>query len=229
MLLVGCSQAPEGTPPSREPQLDEPEGSGQAVEPPFAVRGELEGLLLMWFDEEGLHSARKRSEIPAARRRQVRVDSLEVAPDRRLRPELVYIADVQGARSDGSYAVRTMSRSWLDDQMDSMVAAARPAGVLPDEGVTLYMASWCGACRSAASFMRGHQVSFVEKDIEKDSGAAAEMQKKVAAVGKQPRGVPVIDFHGNIMLGFDKRRLTALVEQYGGQPGNRSPPDGDSI
>ena len=41
--------------------------------------------------------------------------------------------------------------------------------------------------------------------------------------------VPVIDFHGNIMMGFDKKRLTALVEQYRGKPGMQDPPDDDSI
>src|SRR5690606_10354384 len=73
--------------------LAEIAAEGEPVEPPFEVRGEAEGLLLVWFDEEGLHTASRRSEIPEAHRDAVRVDDLSLAPEERLDPELVYVAD----------------------------------------------------------------------------------------------------------------------------------------
>lgn len=183
--------------------------------PPFAVQGELDGLLLVWFDEQGAHTAPRRSDIPEARRDAVRIDSLGVPPDRRLDPEQVYVADVRRARSDGSYPVFLRSRSWFDAQVEAArgavpAAQATPAG---NSDVTLYMASWCGACRSAAAYLRSRGVAFTEKDIEKDAQANAEMLSKARAAGKTPRGVPVIDFRGQIMLGFDRRALDALIDQ----------------
>jgi glutaredoxin len=75
------------------------------------------------------------------------------------------------------------------------------------------MASWCGACKAAAKYLRSRDVPFVEKDIEKDRAAASEMQAKAQAAGKTPRGVPVIDFRGTILLGFDQQALSTLIDQ----------------
>jgi glutaredoxin len=137
---------------------------------------------------------------------------LKVAPEDRLDPDLVYVADLRAPGQDGSYAVRTLPR----EQFDALVDAARPVAALGDGDVTLYMASWCGACKGAAAYMRSRNVDFVEKDIEKDAAANQEMQQKARAAGKTPRGVPVIDFKGEILLGFDKRRLAALIDAAAG-------------
>jgi glutaredoxin len=75
------------------------------------------------------------------------------------------------------------------------------------------MASWCSACRGAAAYLRSRSVPFVEKDIEKDAQANAEMQQKARAAGKSPRGVPVIDFRGQLILGFDQAALDRLISQ----------------
>jgi glutaredoxin len=185
-----------------------PSGRGEVVTPPFEVRGELEGLLLVWFDERGTHSAARRSEVPEARRSIVRVDSLAVAPERRLDPEHVYVADLSREAGAG-YPVRRQPRAWFEAQVEAARPRAEAAQGSGD--VTLYSASWCGACRSAAAFLRSRNVPFVEKDIEKDPAANDEMLRKARAAGKTPRGVPVIDFRGNILLGFDRGALERLI------------------
>ena len=105
---------------SHEPGGAVREATGQPapVKPPFEVNGELDGLLLVWFDAEGLHTAQTRSEIPEAQRAAVRVDSLHVAPDERLDPDHVYVADLRNASQDGSYPVRKAARAWFDAQVD---------------------------------------------------------------------------------------------------------------
>jgi len=216
ILACACRESQAG------PAAEAPEGEASAsdapagpapvsVKPPFAVRGELEGLLMVWFDAQGLHTAQKRSEIPEAQRAQVRIDSLNVAPDERLDPELVYVADLRNPAADGSYPVQKASRGWFDAQVDR--AKPRPAASESAE-VVVYKASWCGACRSAASYLRSRKVNFVEKDVEKDPGASQEMLRKAQAKGLTPRGVPVIDFRGEIMLGFDQARIAALIDRY---------------
>jgi glutaredoxin len=193
--------------------------AGQAITPPFAVQGELDGLLLVWFDDKGLHSARHRSEIPEPQRARVRVDSLAVPPSQRLDPDYVYVADVRAPAAGGGYAVRKYTRGWFDAQVDAarpQAQAAADDSALSNAGVTIYKASWCGVCKSAAAYLRSRNVAFVEKDIEKDAAAASEMQQKARAAGQNPRGVPVIDFHGHLLMGFDQATLDRLIAQYNG-------------
>jgi len=178
------------------------------AKPPFDVSGEADGLLLVWYDASGIHTATKRSEIPEANRAQVRVDSLSVAPDARLDPDQLYVADLRNAGSDGRYPVRKATRTWFDSQVDREKPAPPEAKA---EDVVIYKAAWCGVCKSAAGFLKRKHVAFIEKDIEKDPAAAAEMQRKASAKGLHPTGVPVIDYHGELLLGFDQQRLTQLI------------------
>jgi glutaredoxin len=185
---------------------------GERITPPFAVKGELEGLLLVWFDAQGVHTAQKRSEIPAASRALVRVGSLRAAPDPRLDADDIYVADLRAPQADGAYPVHRAGRTFFDAQVDH---AKPPPKVEPaSASVVVYKASWCGACKAAEAFLREKHVTFVEKDVEKDPGAQAEMLQKAQAKGLSPRGVPVIDFRGEIMLGFDQARLEQLIDRY---------------
>jgi glutaredoxin len=214
ILLSACGSAPES--PAGASQADEPnaaESAGEAVTPPFEVRGELEGLLLVWYDAEGQHTAANRAEIPETARAHVRIDSLTVPPDKRLDADHVYVADLRAPDAKGGYAVHKRPRAWLDAHVQKL---APPPPVASE--VTLYMASWCGACKAAASYLRSQNVPFVEKDIEKDAAAAAEMQKKAQAAGKTPRGVPVIDFRGTLMMGFDQQALAGLIAKGKSDP-----------
>ncbi|MDD9939621.1 MAG: hypothetical protein OXU20_01035 [Myxococcales bacterium] len=175
------------------------------VNPPFEVAGELEGLLLVWFDGEGTHTAERKADIPEAHREHVRVDSPAVSPDKRLPPDEVYVADL---RAEEPYPVAVYARGAFDALVDHAIAAAGPKA----EDVVLYKAAWCGVCKQAAAFLRSKKVPFIERDVEKDAAANAEMQRKAKAAGKTPRGVPVIDFRGQIILGFDRAALTSLID-----------------
>jgi glutaredoxin len=205
----------EGAAPAPTPAGDKPQAvaadPGEVVTPPFAVQGELDGLLIVWFDKDGPHTAKRRSDVPEAQRAAVRIDSLGVAPDKRLDPDHVYIADLRAPAGDGRYPVRKHTRAWFDARMDSSRPAAAAESASSD--VTIYMASWCGACRATASYLRSRNVPFVEKDIEKDAAANAEMQRKAQAAGQSPRGVPVIDFRGHLLLGFDRAAIDRLIAE----------------
>jgi glutaredoxin len=45
--------------------------------------------------------------------------------------------------------------------------------------VLLYTAAWCRDCREAKRFLEKHNISFIEIDIEKTPGAAAEVLDNV--------------------------------------------------
>jgi len=198
---------------------------GEVVKPPFEVKGELEGLLLVWVDKTGLHSASKRSEIAESNRQYVRVDSLQVPPEQRLDEEFVYLADLRRPQSDGSYQVRKVKRDWFESLVDRQTPepprpsapqpAAAPFGSQPGAAgadVVIYGAAWCGACRSAASYLRSRNVKFAEKDIEKDRDAYAEMQRKAQAAGVRPGSLPMIDFRGHLLTGFDQQAIDRLIK-----------------
>ncbi len=76
--------------------------------------------------------------------------------------------------------------------------------------VVLYGTSWCGYCKAAARWLRQRGVDFVERDIEKDEAAAAELERKKRASGRSGSGVPWIDVGGTLIQGFDRRALEEL-------------------
>lgn len=210
VLAGGCDRGQvSGDEPATVPSATAEPLAGVPVQPPFAVGGDLEGLMLVWFDEEGAHPAERLADVPEAARGRVRVDSLTVPPEKRLPPDQVYVADLREPGADGVYPVRQLPRAALDAEVAAVVAAAAPKA----EEVVIYKASWCGVCKQAASYLRARKVPFIERDVEKDAGADAEMRKKANAAGKSPRGVPVIDFRGHILLGFDRPALEALIDQ----------------
>jgi glutaredoxin len=175
--------------------------SGESVQPPFAVAGEAEGLLLVWYDADGTaHTASKRSDIPEAQRKHVRVDSLEVAPDKRLDPAFVYVADLGAAQADGTYRVEKVGREAFEQAM--VKPAPEPVATASND-VIVYGASWCGACKQARHYFEQKGVPFVDKDIERDPGARQEMTAKAQAQGVRTSGIPVIDVKGRLLAGFN--------------------------
>lgn len=187
--------------------------AGEVVTPPFAVRGNAEGLLLVWFDENGPHTATSRLEIPNERRSEVRVQSLDVEAADESDPESVFVADLRSADEDGDYTVRRMSRADFDARIDAFVAGARETAAVASSDVIIYGASWCGACREAQAFLSARNIPFVERDVEEDPGAAAEMRARAEAAGLHPTGIPVIDFRGRIILGFDRDALEEAIRE----------------
>jgi glutaredoxin len=185
------------------------------VKPPFEVKGDADGLLLVWYDEHGeAHPASQRAEIPEARRESVRVDALELAPEQRLDPAFVYVADLREATKDGQYAVRKVGREAFESSLASQ--PAQPERVAQAVGsdskdVIIYGASWCGACKQAARFFTQKGVAFVEKDIEKEPGARSEMMAKAKSQGVRTGGIPVIDVRGTLLGGFNAQRIEQLL------------------
>ena len=183
----------------------------ELVDPPFAVRGEAEGLMLVWYDARGeAHTAAKRSEIPEEQRANVRVDALELAPEQRLDPDYVYVADLRAPVKGGAYAVHKVARATFE----SALASAGQQGETKAAGkadVILYGASWCGACKQARQYFTRKGVPFVEKDIEKEPGARSEMLAKARDQGVNASGIPVIDVRGRLVGGFNAARIEQLL------------------
>jgi glutaredoxin 3 len=72
--------------------------------------------------------------------------------------------------------------------------------------VKIYTTPTCGYCHQAKSFLGQLGVKYTEYDVSQDERAAEEM---VRASGQM--GVPVIVIDGQVVVGFDRGRLQALL------------------
>jgi glutaredoxin len=204
------------------------------VTPPFAVKADSENLLLTWIDDKGdFHTEMKVADVPMMGRDAVRV--VDPTKDEGTHADQIFVVDLRTARDDGTFPIRAMTR----DDFEAIAVARReksgptlasaappspsavpPAGSAADPApsgsaklatVIIYGAEWCGACHEAAKYLRHKGIPFVEKDVEKDPGAAREMQDKLAKNGLHAGSIPVIDVRGKVMVGFNASEIDGAL------------------
>ncbi len=143
-------------------------------------------------------------EIPAEARAEVVVVDSSVSPEQRGAAGWVQLVDLRKAAEDGQFPVRVVPRRVFEGRLRTRAASAGPK-------VTMYSTAWCGVCKKARQFLAKQGVKYVEKDIEKDPGASAELQAKAAKAGVKASGVPVFDIGGKLINGFDEGKLRDLL------------------
>lgn len=195
----------------------------------LSVKDESEGLLLTWIDEKGdFHVEQKVGDVPLVGRDAVRV--VDPNKDEGTHADKVFVADLRLKGADGTYPVKSMTRADFDKlaverrekhgmpTLASASPSASGSGAPVNTGtdsvqsgnrppIIIYGAEWCGACHEAAAYLRHKGIPFVEKDIEKDSGAAAEMNAKLRRGGLRSGSIPVIDVRGKVMVGFNSQEI----------------------
>lgn len=72
--------------------------------------------------------------------------------------------------------------------------------------VTIYTTPTCVYCKMAKAFFKENGVNYGEKDVSVDATARDEMIEK-----SHQLGVPVIDIDGEFTVGFDKERISQLL------------------
>ncbi|MCX8059022.1 MAG: glutathione S-transferase N-terminal domain-containing protein [Spirochaetes bacterium] len=73
--------------------------------------------------------------------------------------------------------------------------------------IIVYSTPSCPYCQLAKQFLKSKNIDFEDVDVSKDYSRALEMVKKSGQTG-----VPVIDFNGEIIIGFDRARLERLIK-----------------
>lgn len=102
--------------------------------------------------------------------------------------------------------VDQLPRDYIDFEASQRASRGEPPKIV------MYATSWCPYCRRARKLLNALDVEWVEKDIEKDREAAREFHAKAG----RGAGVPVIDFDGTLLRGFNQdkiRRLAAEVRK----------------
>ncbi len=74
--------------------------------------------------------------------------------------------------------------------------------------ITIYTAPWCAFCHAAKQYLDSKNVKYEEKDVEKDPANALESVNKSGQMG-----IPVLDFDGTIVIGFDRPKIDALLRE----------------
>ena len=72
--------------------------------------------------------------------------------------------------------------------------------------IKIYTTPTCVYCRMAKDFFNQHSVQYEEHNVMEDLKAREEMVSKSGQMG-----VPVIDVEGEMIVGFDKERLSELL------------------
>ncbi len=76
-----------------------------------------------------------------------------------------------------------------------------------DKSIVVYTTPTCTYCNAIKSYLRNLRMSFREIDITRDSNAASEMVRRS---GQQ--GVPQTVINGQLIVGFDKKKLDEILE-----------------
>ena len=72
--------------------------------------------------------------------------------------------------------------------------------------VTIYTTPTCPYCEMVKRFFRKNNVEYEEKNVANDQVAVKEMIEKSGQMG-----VPIIDINGEIVVGFNKEKLSELL------------------
>ena len=72
--------------------------------------------------------------------------------------------------------------------------------------VTVYTTPTCSFCNATKRYLQEKRVRFREVDVSRDATAADEIARRTGR-----RAVPVTDVNGRLIVGFDKRRLSAAL------------------
>jgi len=207
VVVAGCdrsgSASSTATPSSTSAADDE-------APPAPVVRADATSLLFSFVDAAGrMQAVPSVGDVPEAVRRRVLVVDLAKSPEQRQAHRYAFFADLTSPAADGTYPVVAVSR----------YDAARGQGEAPpslppaDGSVVVYSAEWCGYCKKAKAWLAGRGVPFVERDVEKTPGAQAELQAKLKAANVPGGGVPVIDWGGSLVMGFDVAAFERLLQE----------------
>jgi glutaredoxin len=161
-------------------------------------------------------------DVPEAVRQRVLVVDLEKTPEERQAHRYAFFTNLTDKSADGSYPVIVVSR------YDATKAGggAAPALPPPDGSVLVYSAEWCGYCKKAKAWMKQNDIPFIERDVDKTAGAQAELTQKMRAAGVPGGGIPVIDWAGTLVVGYDVAAFERLAREKPPTSPGREPVQG---
>lgn len=182
--------------------------------------GEQPAVLTFAGEKGSFADGKALDEVPEASRGMVRVTVQGGEP-----PPAghVWVANLKTPKPDGSFELKPVRRDRFEEYALGQGLSSKielPDGLEPPKQwralepgeVVVYKTSWCGVCKKLEGYLKRKNIPYVAKDIEKDQAAAAELAAKAKQAGIDASGVPVVDVGGQLMVGFDRARLEAMLK-----------------
>lgn len=217
--MVGLACAPERPPRPDDERPAAAEGAGPAAVGEAWLEPGTTAAVLTFAAERGVFAdSSKLDAVPEESRGLVKVHLLDgPAPP----PGSVWVANLREPGPDGRIALHPVPRDdfeelalgeGLSSKVDLPEGLAPPERVAVNHGdVIVYKTAWCGVCKKVESYLKKKGVPYTAKDIEKEPAAPAELQAKSAQKKIRTGSVPVIDVKGELIVGFDRKRLEQLL------------------
>lgn len=130
-----------------------------------------------------------------------------LSDEQRSRAERLRMAPSKPSAPRAATAPKAKQVATAEPSDQPPAARSRNSGGVGHE-VTLYTTSWCGWCKKTRSWLDGKGVRYTDKDVERDGDAADEMRELVGG----DSGVPVVVIDGEVIRGFDQRKMSELLE-----------------
>jgi glutaredoxin 3 len=74
--------------------------------------------------------------------------------------------------------------------------------------ISIYTTPTCSYCTVAKNWFRENGMKYTEYNVARDEQRADEMVRKSGQMG-----VPVLDVHGRIIVGFDKAKIESALRR----------------
>jgi glutaredoxin len=204
VVVAACSKTPADGAVSSSSSSSSPDAA--APDGPV-VRAEATNLLFSFVDAAGrVQAVPSVADVPEAVRKRVLVVDVSKTPEQRQAHRYAWFTDLTVANADGTYPVVVVSR--YDGATQKQGASSLPP---PEGSVVIYSAEWCGYCKKAKAWMTSKGVPYIERDVDKSPGAQAELQAKLKVAGVPGGGIPVVDWAGSIVVGFDVPAFEKLL------------------
>jgi len=96
--------------------------------------------------------------------------------------------------------------SFFDAYFSSSVHRHNTSPETEQKNVVVYSTPSCGWCNRLKSYLRSNGIVYTEIDVSRDEHAMEELVRRTGQMG-----VPQTDIGGEIIVGFDKARIDALL------------------
>ena len=73
--------------------------------------------------------------------------------------------------------------------------------------VLIYSTPTCPYCKMAKEYLKDQKIDFTDIDVATNAQKAQEMIEKSGQMG-----VPVLDIDGEIVIGFDQKKISSLLD-----------------
>ena len=206
--------------PAEKRKETSPNPTSQSVDdiPLPTVTESATNLLFSYVGKTGqMESVAQINEVPEKARERVLVVDLSKSPQDRMAHRYAFFVDLSAKNDDGQYDVTVVSR------YKSAKGEGPPAGMLPSNNadIIVYSAVWCGFCRKLEKWLDERGTPYLKRDVQKDPGADQELKAKLSQAGISSGGIPVTDVAGTMVVGFNKPKLTALIEEWSNKEKNK--------